>query len=73
MEERKVKESNGNKLNEGDSVLLIKSLKIKGGNVILKQWTLIKRIRLTEDDNEVDCKVDGMGIVLKTEFLKKKS
>jgi protein PhnA len=73
MEERNVKDSNGNTLNDGDSVLLIKSLKVKGGGVTLKQGTLIKKIRLTDSDDEVDCRVDGMSIVLRTEFLKKKS
>jgi protein PhnA len=67
-----VKDSNGNPLNDGDSVSLIKSLKVKGGNVTLKQGTTIKKIRLTDNDEEVDCKVDGMSIVLKTCFLKKK-
>jgi protein PhnA len=72
MSELTVKDSNGNVLQDGDNVLLIKSLKVKGGNVTLKQGTLIKKIRLTDDPEEVDCKVDGMGIVLKTSFLKKK-
>ncbi len=73
MDELIVKDSNGNVLNDGDSVILIKSLKVKGGNVTLKQGTLVKRIRLTDNEEEVDCKVDGMSIVLRTEFLKKKS
>jgi protein PhnA len=72
MEAIIVKDSNGNQLNDGDSVTLIKSLKVKGGGTTLKQGTLIKKIRLTDNDEEVDCKVDGMGIVLKTCFLKKK-
>ncbi|MEO6149785.1 MAG: zinc ribbon domain-containing protein YjdM [Mucilaginibacter sp.] len=67
-----VKDSNGNQLNDGDSVTLIKSLKVKGGGTTLKQGTLIKKIRLTDDPAEVDCKVDGMSIVLRTEFLKKR-
>ncbi len=72
METMIVKDSNGNQLNDGDSVLLIKSLKVKGGGTTLKQGTLIKKIRLTDNEEEVDCKVDGMSIVLKTCFLKKK-
>ncbi|GAA3981780.1 hypothetical protein GCM10022210_36490 [Mucilaginibacter dorajii] len=72
METSNVKDSNGNILNDGDSVTLIKSLKVKGGGVTLKQGTLVKKIRLTDDDKEVDCKIDGMSIVLKTEFLKKR-
>ena len=72
METMIVKDSNGNQLNDGDSVILIKSLKVKGGGTTLKQGTMIKKIRLTDNDEEVDCKVDGMSIVLKTCFLKKK-
>jgi protein PhnA len=67
-----VKDSNGNQLNDGDSVTLIRSLKVKGGNVTLKQGTLVKKIRLTDDPEEIDCKVDGMSIVLKTAFVKKR-
>jgi protein PhnA len=72
METTNVKDSNGNLLADGDSVTLIKSLKVKGGGTTLKQGILIKKIRLTDNDEEVDCKVDGMSIVLKTCFLKKK-
>jgi len=66
-----VKDSNGNPLNEGDSVILIKSLPVKGTSITLKKGTVIKNIRLTEDDEEVECRVDKMKIVLKTAFLKK--
>ncbi|MEO6151075.1 MAG: zinc ribbon domain-containing protein YjdM [Mucilaginibacter sp.] len=72
MDELIVKDSNGNILQDGDSVTLIKSLKVKGGGPTLKQGTLVKKIRLTEDPEEVDCKIDGMSIVLRTEFLKKR-
>jgi protein PhnA len=72
MDELIVKDSNGNQLHDGDSVTLTKSLKVKGGNVTLKQGTLVKKIRLTDSEDEVDCKVDGMSIVLRTEFLKKR-
>ena len=72
MEEMVVKDSSGTVLNEGDSVLLIKSLKVKGSAVTLKKGTLIKKIRLTSDAEEVDCKVENMSVVLKTCFLKKK-
>ncbi|GAB2987460.1 alkylphosphonate utilization protein [Mucilaginibacter puniceus] len=72
MDELIVKDSNGNILKDGDSVTLIKSLKVKGGGTTLKQGTLVKKIRLTDNDEEVDCKVDGMSIVLRTEFLKKR-
>lgn len=67
-----VKDSNGNQLNDGDSVTLIKSLKVKGGGTTLKQGTLVKKIRLTDDPEEIDCKIDGMSIVLKTAFVKKR-
>ncbi|CAN5365385.1 hypothetical protein BH09BAC6_BH09BAC6_27120 [soil metagenome] len=72
METSNVKDSNGNPLNDGDTVSLIKSLKVKGSTTTLKQGTTIKKIRLTDNDEEVDCKVDGMSVVLKTCFLKKK-
>lgn len=71
MDEIVVKDSNGNQLNDGDSVVLIKSLDVKGSSVTLKKGTVIKKIRLTDDANEVDCRVNGMSIVLKTAFLKK--
>jgi protein PhnA len=66
-----VKDANGNLLADGDSVVVMKTLKVKGSSVSVKKGTVVKRIRLTEDPEEVDCKVDGMGIVLRTEFLKK--
>jgi protein PhnA len=66
-----VKDSNGNLLKDGDSVILIKSLPVKGTAITLKKGMVIKNIRLTEDDSEVDCKADKMRIVLKTAFLKK--
>jgi protein PhnA len=66
-----VRDSNGNLLADGDSVTLIKDLKVKGMSVTLKRGTLVKKIRLTDDPAEVDCKVSGSDIVLRTEFLKK--
>ena len=66
-----VKDSNGNQLNDGDSVILIKSLPVKGTSITLKKGTVIKNIKLTDDDAEVDCKVEKMRIVLKTAFPKK--
>ena len=71
MEERTVKDSNGNPLKDGDSVILIKSLPVKGTAITLKKGLKIKGIRLTDDDNEVDCRAEGTRVVLKTEFLKK--
>ena len=72
MDNLVVKDSNGNILQDGDTVSVIKSLKVKGSSTTIKQGTTIKKIRLTDDPEEVDCKVDGMSVVLKTCFLKKK-
>ena len=70
--ELKVVDSNGATLNEGDSVTLIKDLKIKGTTTTLKRGTMVKSIHLTDDEEEIECRVNGMkGIVLKTCFLKK--
>jgi protein PhnA len=66
-----VKDTNGNILVEGDTVIVIKDLKVRGTSMTLKKGTTIKKIRLTDDEGEVDCKVNGTSIVLKTEFLKK--
>lgn len=67
-----VKDSNGNLLNAGDSVQVIKDLKVKGTSVVLKRGTVIKNIRLTESEGEIECNADKVkGLVLKTEFLKK--
>ena len=66
-----VKDSNGATLTDGDSVTLIKDLKVKGSSLVLKRGTVVKKIRLTDDADEVDCKINGSSIVLRTEFLKK--
>lgn len=67
-----VKDANGTPLQDGDSVTLIKSLKLKGSNDSLKQGTKIKNIRLVpEGDHNIDCKINGMAIMLKSEFVKK--
>ncbi|CAL4867103.1 MULTISPECIES: alkylphosphonate utilization protein [Asticcacaulis] len=68
-----VKDSNGTQLHDGDSVTLIKDLKVKGsGGVTLKRGTLIKNIRLTYDEDEIECNADKVkGLVLRTEFVKK--
>jgi len=67
-----VKDSNGNTLADGDSVLVIKDLKVKGSSVTLKRGTVIKNIRLTDRAGEIECNADKVkGLVLKTEFLKK--
>ena len=65
------KDSNGAELNDGDSVTVIKDLKVRGSSMVIKRGTKVKGIRLTEDPTEVDCKIDGSSIVLKTCFLKK--
>lgn len=65
------KDSNGAELINGDSVTLIKDLKVRGSSIVLKRGTKVKSIRLTEDPEEVDCKIDGTSFVLKTCFLKK--
>lgn len=67
-----VKDSNGNPLKDGDAVMPIRDLKVKGASLNLKRGTVIKNIRLTGDDNAVECRVGKKTIVLKTEFLKKK-
>ncbi|AQP54758.1 alkylphosphonate utilization protein [Vagococcus penaei] len=67
-----VKDSNGNILTEGDSVTVIKDLKVKGASNPIKQGTKVKNIRLVEGDHNIDCKVDGFGpMKLKSEFVKK--
>ena len=65
------KDSNGAELFDGDSVTVIKDLKVKGSSMVNKRGTKVKSIRLTENPEEVDCKIDGSSIVLKTCFLKK--
>jgi protein PhnA len=66
------KDSNGTELKDGDNVTLIKDLKVKGANVTLKRGTMIKGIRLTDNEDEVDCRHEKVkGLVLRTEFLKK--
>jgi protein PhnA len=72
-QEMEVRDSNGTLLKDGDSVQIIKDLKVKGTSIILKQGTVVKSIRLTDNEEEVECRVDSMkGLVLKTEFLKKR-
>lgn len=67
-----VRDSNGTPLKDGDSVTLIKDLKVKGTSVTLKRGTLIKNIRLTGNEDEVECRAEKVkDLVLRTEFLKK--
>ena len=66
-----VRDSNGNLLNEGDTVTVIKDLKVKGSSGIIKRGSVVKNIRLTDDEKEIEGKVEKSMMVLKTEFLKK--
>ncbi len=71
-EEFIVKDSNGNVLQDGDSVTIIKDLKVKGSSSSLKVGTKVKNIRLVNEDHNIDCKIDGFGAMkLKSEFVKK--
>ncbi|MBK5264667.1 MAG: alkylphosphonate utilization protein [Alphaproteobacteria bacterium] len=68
-----VRDAVGNLLADGDQVTLIKDLKVKGAGQTLKRGTLIKSIRLTGDEQEIDCRHDGIkGLVLRAEFVKKR-
>ncbi|MGT2778796.1 zinc ribbon domain-containing protein YjdM [Streptococcus intermedius] len=65
-------DANGNQLVDGDTVTLIKDLKVKGAPKDLKQGTRVKNIRIVEGDHNIDCKIDGFGAMkLKSEFVKK--
>lgn len=67
----KPRDSNGAELLDGDAVTVIKDLKVRGSSMVIKRGTKVKSIRLTDNPEEVDCKIDGSSIVLKTCFLKK--
>ncbi|MBN9055751.1 alkylphosphonate utilization protein [Shinella sp. PSBB067] len=68
-----VHDASGNVLADGDSVVLIKDLKVKGAGQTLKQGTVIKSIRLTDNPEEIDCRHDAIrGLVLRTEFVRKR-
>ncbi|MCD8539887.1 MAG: alkylphosphonate utilization protein [Leadbetterella sp.] len=68
----KVLDSNGNELKDGDSVVIIKDLPVKGAPKPIKAGTKVKNIRLTDGDHNIDCKVDGFGaMALKSEFVRK--
>jgi len=68
---RVVKDANGNVLVDGDTVVLIKDLKLRGGSGVLKGGTKAKNIRLVDGDHEIDCKIDGVAMALKACFVKK--
>ena len=66
------KDANGNVLQDGDSVTLVKDLKIKGSSSVVKVGTKVKNIRLIEGDHDIDCRIEGFGpMQLKSEFVKK--
>ncbi len=65
------KDSNGAILEDGDAVTVIKDLKVRGSSMVIKRGTKVKSIRLTDNHEEVDCKIEGSSIVLKCCFLKK--
>ena len=70
--ERVFKDANGNVLNDGDTVTVIKDLKVKGTSSVVKVGTKVKGIRLIDGDHDIDCKVPGIGpMKLKTQFVKK--
>lgn len=69
---RVYKDANGNVLQDGDTVSVIKDLKLKGGSGVVKQGTKVKNIRLVDEDHDIDCKIDGFGAMkLKSEYVKK--
>ena len=66
------RDANGNELQDGDSVTVIKDLKVKGSSSVVKVGTKVKNIRLVDGDHDIDCKIDGIGAMqLKSEFVKK--
>ena len=67
-----VRDSNGNVLNAGDTVTVIKDLKLKGSSLVVKVGTKVRNIRLVDGDHDIDCKIDGFGAMkLKSEFVRK--
>lgn len=71
-EEKVIRDANGNILQDGDTVTVIKDLKVKGSSSVIKIGTKVKNIKLVEGDHDIDCKIDGFGAMsLKSEFVKK--
>ncbi|MFT6430515.1 MAG: protein PhnA [Halopseudomonas sp.] len=67
-----INDANGNPLTDGDSITVIKDLKVKGTSLVVKVGTKVKNIRLVDGDHDIDCKIDGIGpMKLKSEFVKK--
>jgi len=72
VKESVVKDAHGNVLSDGDSVTVIKDLKVKGSSSVVKVGTRVKNIRLVDGDHNIDCRIDGIGAMkLKSEFVKK--
>ncbi len=70
--ERVIKDANGQVLRDGDTVTVIKDLKVKGSSSVVKVGTKVKNIRLVDGDHDIDCKIDGIGQMgLKSQFVKK--
>lgn len=71
-QQKVIKDANGNVLQDGDTVTVIKDLKVKGSSLVVKVGTKVKNIRLVDGDHDIDCKIDGVGAMsLKSEFVKK--
>ncbi|HWI39887.1 MAG TPA: zinc ribbon domain-containing protein YjdM [Verrucomicrobiae bacterium] len=71
-EQRVVRDANGNELRDGDSVTVIKDLKIKGSSAVVKVGTKVRNIRVIDGDHDIDCRIDGIGAMqLKSEFVRK--
>ena len=67
-----ITDANGNPLNDGDTIAVIKDLKVKGSSMVVKVGTKVKNIRLVDGDHDIDCKIDGIGpMKLKSQFVKK--
>ena len=71
-DEKIIKDANGNALTDGDTVTVIKDLKVKGSSLVVKVGMKVKNIRLVDGDHDIDCKIDGIGAMkLKSQFVKK--
>jgi len=71
-DEKVIKDSNGKVLTDGDTITVIKDLKVKGSSLVVKVGTKVKNIRLVDGDHDIDCKIDGVGAMkLKSQFVKK--
>ena len=72
VEDKLIVDANGKPLADGDTVSVIKDLKVKGSSLVVKVGTKVKNIRLVDGDHDIDCKIDGIGAMkLKSEFVKK--